>query len=136
MWNEADANPQEKPKFLPVGESGLNLPDDFEGTMEVDFFKLYFTEDLVSHLALFTNAYANAHIESAPSYANRDGNWVPITQQEMYKFLACLVLMGMCRFPSIADYWSTKPVFSGSWARALISSRRRFNSIARIFQSS
>ena len=29
-WNEPDANPQENPEFHPVGEAGLNLPDDFE----------------------------------------------------------------------------------------------------------
>ena len=134
MWQNADPNPQEKPEFTPLVEAGPNLPADFDGTTELDFFKLYFTEELVDHLVRFTNAYADANFARAPSYANSEGNWELTTQDEMYRFLACLVLMGMCRFPIIDDYWSTKPPFSGSWARALISSRRRFKSLLAFFK--
>ena len=49
MWQNADPNPQEKPEFTPLVEAGPNLPADFDGTTELDFFKLYFTEELVDH---------------------------------------------------------------------------------------
>ena len=53
---------------------------------------------------------------------------------EMYNFLACIMLMGFCKCPSIDDYWRTKPILHGSWAHALIESRQRFKALLAFFK--
>lgn len=88
----------------------------------MDFFKLFFTSQLVVQLCAFTNLYAQ--LNAKKSYA-----WVDIDENEMYKFMALLIYMGFIKFPNIESYWSVSSLFHGSWARRLISSRDRFKSI-------
>lgn len=134
MWNTVDPNPQKKPEFNPGAAVGPLLPPDFSGTNEVDFFKLFFTSDLVAAIAGFTNAYANLHIAKFLYCGDKDGAWMETNLEEMYRFFALVLLMGLCKFPMIADYWSTKPLFNGSWARAIIPSRTRFQGLLCFFK--
>ena len=48
--------------------------------------------------------------------------WVPLTVHEYESYLALRILMGILRFPSIRDYWSTEynsghPAFPGTMSR-------------------
>ena len=70
------------PQFTPKTEPGLNLPEDFHPTCESDFFKLFFSPDVVDSIVLYTNAYAVAHIAAKPTYANANGQWTPTTRDE------------------------------------------------------
>lgn len=82
----------------------------------------------------FTNAYASAHIAQAPYYGDKNGVWVNATTAEMYKFVATIILFGLNKLPDIEDYWSTKPLFHGNWARAIIPSRWRFKALLCFFK--
>ena len=56
-------------------------------------FKLYFTENLVQPCAIYECVCQRAHRVCPLLSQNRYGNWVPINQEEMYKFLACLIVI-------------------------------------------
>ena len=134
MWTTPDHRTPGKPAFKPERSAGLHLPADFSGTREIDFFQLFFSVELVLSIVSFTNCYAHANIVNAHHYGDTHGAWTDTTVPEMFKFLATLMLMGLCKLPKIEDYWSTKPIFSGSWARALIPSRRRFKGLLTFFK--
>lgn len=126
MYSSQDSNPQERPTFKPLKPAGPQLPDGFDGKREVDFFKLFFTWQLVSAIGEFTNAYAAHHIGAFQTYANAEGTWTSTSANEMYKFFALIIYTGFVKLPELYDYWSTQPLFHGNWARAIIPSRTRF----------
>ena len=95
----------------------------------VDFFKLYFTLELVSNICLFTNNYALANIHNFVSYGDKEGFWSdPVTVEEMYKFIAVVIFMGFHELPSISDYWSSSWTCFTPVPRAF-GTRIRFESI-------
>ena len=51
-----DAGPANFPVFEPDSEAGLKLPAGFVPASEVDYFKLYFSTEIVSKILGFTNA--------------------------------------------------------------------------------
>ncbi|KAK0065600.1 piggyBac transposable element-derived protein 3, partial [Biomphalaria pfeifferi] len=65
-YNDVDEEPPAPtPKFRPAREPGVHLNDEILTKVGVrkflhpsDFFKLYFTVDLVNMLVLYTNKYA------------------------------------------------------------------------------
>ena len=50
------------------------------------------------------------------------------------RFFAFVLMMALYKLPAIDDYWSTKQLFHGGWARAIIPSRRRFKAILAFFK--
>ena len=117
------------PEFTPGTAPGLHLPDDFHPTCESDFFKLFFTAEVVDSMVQFTNAYAVANIANKPAYANTNGEWTPTTRVEMYRFLALLLFQAYFKLPEMEEYWSTDSLFDGNYARSMISSRTRFKAL-------
>ena len=88
----------------------------------------------MDHIVLFTNAYAAAHIAAKLTYANNNGQWTPSTRPEMYKFLALIIFMGWHPLPEMKDFWKTSSLFSGNYARLMISSYRRFQGLLCFFK--
>lgn len=105
--------PQHVPEFVRVKEPGPQLPEDFHGKTEFEFFKLFLTAGVVSSIADFANAYAHRKIARAPFYGNSNGEWIDTTLQEMYSFFAVSLRVGLVKMPTIGSYWSSKPLFHG-----------------------
>ena len=114
------------PAALPVfsSPSGIQLPENFHPTCESEFFKPYFTEQIVDSIARFTNCYAEVHLTDKPSHANKDKEWDAIDSAEMYKLIALLLFQSYNRLPASRDYWRTSSLFCGNNAHAIIPSRR------------
>ena len=126
-------NPGSAPvDFEPNRAEGLHLPDGFVPENEIDFFNLFFSEDVVESLVSFTNAYAWMHILSRPSHALPDGSWKEISSQEMRNFFALLLYFGLIRIPEVDKYWSTRTLYHRLWARELLS-RQRFRAVRSFF---
>ena len=85
----------------------------------------------------FTNSYAAEFVSTKWSYLIR-GNDEPKTtcSEELLRSMKVLVQTGLNSVPSFDDYWSTKSVFSGSFAAVLIPSRLWFWSLVSFFQPS
>ncbi|KAK6968645.1 piggyBac transposable element-derived protein 3 [Biomphalaria glabrata] len=79
-YNDVDEGPPAPtPKFRPAREPGIHLNDEILTKAGVrkflhpsDFFKLYFTVDLVNMLVLYTNKYA-AHFYQPNQQSTKDG---------------------------------------------------------------
>ena len=77
---------------------------------------LFLTDAFFDLLVEQTNLYAAQYKTANPnlppnSHAN---TWVEITRNEMKKFLALTLLMGIVRKPEVSDYWRTNPLLKGS----------------------
>ncbi|PSN50037.1 hypothetical protein C0J52_03287 [Blattella germanica] len=79
----------------------------------VNIFLLFFTEDFVKMIVDETNIYAQQFLCSkilSPRSPARQ--WVPVTMNEMYVFLALFLLMGIINKPTLKSYFSTKRILS------------------------
>eukprot|EP00117_Sycon_ciliatum_P038607 scpid58239/ scgid28658/ PiggyBac transposable element-derived protein 4 len=124
-WEDDDARPQ-LPVFNPIREPGCHFPDGFHPENEVDFFRLFFTHAVVGSFVGLTNSSADAHIGTRQSYATSEGCWSKTNVGEMYRFIRLVIYMGLVGLPHVQHYWSTKTLLHGTWARAMISTRTRF----------
>ena len=119
-YDDADAGGfADFPPFQPAGQHCLQIPDAVKITCENDFFKLYSTPQVVDSIVQFTNTYATTRIaeEYGRSYTRRsDGQWEPTTLEEIYKFLALLIFLGVFKLPEMKDYWRTTLLFDGNYA--------------------
>ena len=77
-------------------------------------------------LCNFTNANFEATGMTKKSYVS---SWAPVTPLEMEHFIGLLFYMSIVTAPNIDAYWSQSTLYSGLWARALISSRTRYRQI-------
>ena len=124
-YNDADVDgPAQIPPFQPNNDhEGLNLPAEFAPTNELDFFRLYFSDEIVDDIVQFTNAHAHANIPSRPLYSRHsDGHWQDTTREEIYKVIALLIHQSLSKLPEACDYWSTASLFNGNYKRNMIPS--------------
>ena len=69
-------------------------------TTELDFFRLYFTPQMVSAIVTHINTYAHIKVGSkaySGEYVNSDGSWSMTTVEEMYQYIALLIYFGMVK---------------------------------------
>ena len=81
---------------------------NMEGKEPVDFFRLMFDEQVVDHILDETSRYAlqylekeKEHLASHPNARAHDWNKYPLTRREIEAFLALLIAMGICGFPTL-----------------------------------
>ena len=124
-----EGNPSDQflpPPFRPARPPGLQFEQPLlRGRMQtaVEFFKLFFTEELVNNIVRHTNSYAVEHITEAThrSYAQADGSWKDTTPEEIYQMTALLIYFGLVKIGiTVNRYWSTKTLYHGLWARSIM----------------
>ena len=87
-------------------QAPYKLPVDAK---EVEYFRIFFDGELVSDIKNHTNAYADELIAKGTKTKTLAG-WVRTTTNEIYSFLAIIILMGVVVKKSIKDYWSYRPI--------------------------
>ncbi|CAF1141189.1 unnamed protein product [Rotaria sordida] len=85
----------------------------------LDFFKLFFDRRLLETIVKETNRF---HANSAWTSYRRTAPWIDTTINEMYTFLATVMLMPHSKKNRICDYWSTDhliatPIFAELFTR-------------------
>ena len=96
-------------------------------TRAFEFFHLFFTTSIVSDIVKYTNSYAYEHImeESHRSCTQPDGSWLEVTSEEIERLIALLLYFGLVKVGGSVDrYWSTKTLYHGLWARAIMGRNR------------
>ena len=114
------------PPFTPHRPPGVHFPRIVlrnAMTTAVEFFKLFFTVELVSSIAEHTNSYGYIHILDGhhDSYAQSDGSWKDTTTEEIFKLIGLHIYFGLVKVSSLRKYWSTRSPYHGLWARAVMS---------------
>eukprot|EP00745_Piridium_sociabile_P004562 TRINITY_DN12743_c0_g1_i2.p1 TRINITY_DN12743_c0_g1~~TRINITY_DN12743_c0_g1_i2.p1 ORF type:complete len:167 (+),score=34.64 TRINITY_DN12743_c0_g1_i2:343-843(+) len=73
----------------------------------VDYFQLFFPDDVFQFLATETNRYAAQFLQGrALSTHSRFKKWVETDMSEMKAFAALQIAMGLCQKSDLEEYWS------------------------------
>ena len=122
-----------------TGTPGLPLPCGFLATpTPVDFYQLFIGRKVIKHFTAETSRYTatvcSQKISSSSGLSpwSIDRTWKTVAIQEMTRFVAILIHMGLVKKPQIADYWSTDPTLHTAFASKLMQ-RDRFKSIVAFF---
>lgn len=119
------------PKTLHFDEhrSGITTRDVNRNSREVDFFKLFFTLDIITTIVQQCNLHHAFTLGGRWTLPHsRHLQWVDVTVDEFYTFLSMVLLMGIMKKETIRDYWSTDIMIQTPIFQNLLSSNR-FSSI-------
>lgn len=90
---------------IPFSEN-TGLPQfirDIPNPSPLDIFRLFITDDIINHIVFQTNLYAEQ------KFSNMGKPYKKTNPDEIKAFLGINLLMGIKRYPSYRDYWSTAP---------------------------
>ncbi|CAF1555641.1 unnamed protein product [Rotaria magnacalcarata] len=73
------------------------------------FYNEMLPDSLFDHIVVCTNSRARAHFNNILSSSQSQETWKLVSRDEMKKFFAIVVQMGMVRKRSIKEYWSADP---------------------------
>ena len=82
----------------------------------MDYFELFFTQEVWQLLVSQTNLYAEQKREPAESSV-----WYPVRESEMKAWISLYRNMGLVTKPNLNSYWSTDPVLSSPFFPSLTS---------------
>lgn len=122
------------PPFTPNRPTGIHFGRPLlrhTMTKAVEFFHLFFTVEMINNICSHTNSYANEHIVAGThrSYTQSDGSWKDTTPDEINRLIALLIYFGLVKVGVNTDrYWSTKSLYNGLWASAIMP-RIRFRAL-------
>ena len=93
---------------------------DMTDKSPLDFFKLLVNDAMLDHIVEQTNLYAQQYIDATtlPPHSRVHGwNKEVNDRDELKKFLAMIITMGLINYPHVEDYWATSwpyatPTFS------------------------
>nr|CDJ93991.1 similar to piggyBac-derived 2 (AGAP012114-PA) [Haemonchus contortus] len=69
----------------------------------IDFFQLFIDDNLLTLVETETNRYGS----------HKDSSSVDTNKEELKKFNALCIQMGLVKMPRLRDYWSTRPALGG-----------------------
>ena len=110
VWTDTAVDGNYRPRDIPfTGVEGLRnpMPQDAEC---IDYFKWYFTDEVIDIIYKETNRYAQQYIETNGADLRPKSivhNWKPTDASEMKAFIGLCILMGIISKPRISMYWST-----------------------------
>ena len=121
-WNRIYPEDQFRPrnvKFTCEERILVHLP---RNPTEQDFFKLYFTDQIIDHIVIQTNLYTQQFIEQHQINLTPHSLIHQWKATEILTLLAVVILMGAVHKPRFAMYWSTDslistPIFSQIMSR-------------------
>ena len=126
QWTSNDRQPR-IPAFTARTGLQVQLPNNAGVS---DYLTLFLTNEFFDLLVEQTNLYAAQYkMGNANLPPNSHAiSWEESNRNEMEKFLALVLLMGIVRKPEVSDYWSTNPLLKGSIFNSVMP-RNRFQSI-------
>lgn len=131
-WRRFPSNPKKTKlnRFIFNSNTGPAVPDDLKSPLE--FFSLFFTDELIETIVTETNRYAEEKIilnicdeKILPS--SRLNTWTEVTSDEIKVFFGIFIWMGLDKKPSMSRYWSTLDLYASPVRKYI--SRNRFQSI-------
>lgn len=100
--------PSFEPLTIDANEHPDGVPTIPEGIDEhpIQLFQLFFTDQLLDELAVYTNQAAERYYssENGPQSQHVRG-WRETSRQELYAYFGVVIYMGIHKEPAITDYW-------------------------------
>ena len=120
--------------------TGSCLPEHFSDTSHpVDYFKLFFTEELIDSFVKYTNEYARIHINKKRCTVHNyiDKEWSldgsnNVTKQEIWAYLGALIILLINPSWQLRHVFSADPYMNNSGLREIFT-LRRFTKISNYF---
>ena len=115
--------PNVLPFYTPVRETGFYLDAPLlrgKYVTPIEFFQLYFTDDMINDICFHTNVNVWANIAQKQYYADQQGAWKEVTPNELKRLLALIIYFGLVKVNQFHDYWSTKSLYDGLRARNIL----------------
>ncbi|GBM01711.1 PiggyBac transposable element-derived protein 4 [Araneus ventricosus] len=113
-------------KWVRKGKARTEVPDfiEYSGPSE-EILELDDHSPLALFLALFSMSIMESIVFQTNLYSTQKGkNFSPLTQNELYRFLAINLAMGLKKMPSYRDYWSSCEVLHDSYISKAMSVKR------------
>jgi hypothetical protein len=113
-------------------QTGPVLPPYFDtNSPPLEYFRLFFGEDIIKDIVKHTNNYATWKIKTRRLHQPRyfDKEWREdgsnnATLEEMNAYFGLLILFGINPCPEYKNYWSTNPFIGNHGVRKTMSLRR------------
>jgi hypothetical protein len=104
-----------------------SIIDNFLGKTPYEVYRIFLNDAVLQLIVDETNKYADQEIRKGISPGARLNNWKQTDTEEIKKFFGMLMWMGLCRYPYIQSYWSSKNIYSNEMKNVL--PRNRFQLI-------
>lgn len=112
------------PKFSFTADPGIKVFISDAGD-PLEYFHLFFDDNIISHIVDETNRYARNFIETTHmTPSSRTLRWQETDSEEMKKFFALLILQGLVQKPVERWFWSKRPILLTPFFGQVMSSQR------------
>lgn len=129
-WRKWSNNDVSFPEFLyPMGgSSGFKPPPGFDMHSEMQYFQLFFTDELFNELVKETNINAHDKIQKNTPLTQYSAwhSWEDVTLPEMKAFIGVVMNMGLNPKPTLEDYFSTNNLDFQPFFKSVFSRERFF----------
>ena len=112
QWEWTEGN-EFSPTHFQFDLAGCGIPHGLipDRSRESEYFRLFFTEEILDHIVKETNKFFGFMIAGKILHPHsRFLQWHDTDRKEMYSFLALVMLMGLSPRQNYKDYWSTDPL--------------------------
>ncbi len=92
--------------------NNINLNNKKNLNFPVDFFCLFFTNDLLNKIIEYTNIYANNKFSKSKAKKQKKRIWKNINIFDLKAFIGIIIAMGIIHKNVIEDYWNDDSIFS------------------------
>ncbi|KAK9711087.1 Transposase IS4 [Popillia japonica] len=117
METDSDYEPSEEDE---LEQSGSSSSEDELSDNLLQFFNLFFDDELVNEIALQTNIYAG----QVRTEGNAKSQWRDVTSNEIRLFLAINIMQSVVKKPDLQDYWSRNPIIETPFVRKMMPYKR------------
>lgn len=76
----------------------------------IDYFRIFFSEDLMTHITNTTNNFYRCTVEQLDNIPPSLKKWHDTTINELYRFIALTLTMSRLKKLSFNEYWSTNEI--------------------------
>ncbi|XP_033744318.1 piggyBac transposable element-derived protein 5-like [Pecten maximus] len=123
------------PNLPPGVNTGRLRKNSLKTKTPMDFLRLFVTSQLITSLCIATNHFAESLVNKGKftSYAQPDGTWCRVTEEEMYKFIGIIIYMSFTKMSTMDRYWASNYLYRFNPVPLLLP-KRRFQSILAFLQ--
>jgi hypothetical protein len=125
-WSQAAGFNPNVPQFEDFA-SGFTFPTPDHGRLSaLDLLRLTFPEQALDFIVEQSNKYAEECIQRSNVITRRMLAWTPLNKEELLRFLALRIIMGINPKPQLNHYWKRDPLFSMPIVSRIMKSDRYF----------
>ena len=106
----SDEDMQVEVPSVPSYTLQVGVSATLSGTRPLDYFSLFMDDSMLQHIVAHTNLCAQQYMEShtlAPHSRKRQWQKEEHTLEELQRFLALILVMGLVHYPRVESHWNT-----------------------------